>query len=64
MLGTVNRNHCGKIDYSEFVTILCDRKKLFAKASLKEAFVHFDVNNNGFLEREELREALKQADQK
>lgn len=46
------------------MTILSDRTKLFAKASLKEAFVHFDVNKNGFLEREELRQVLKQADQK
>lgn len=64
MLGKVDKNHSGKIDYSEFVTILSDRNKLFTRDSLISAFKYLDTNNNGYLEKNELKEALRSVDWK
>lgn len=59
MLKQLDTHHSGKINYSQFVTMLSDRSKLFARKSLVEAFVFLDANRSGFLELQELREALR-----
>jgi Ca2+-binding EF-hand superfamily protein len=55
----IDKNHCGKINYSEFVTILYDRSQLHARQSMIEAFKYIDTNNDGYLQKEEIRSALK-----
>jgi Ca2+-binding EF-hand superfamily protein len=44
------------------VAALSDRSKLFTESSLISAFRYFDANSSGFLEKEELRAALKLAE--
>jgi Ca2+-binding EF-hand superfamily protein len=46
------------------VAALSDRSKLFTEGSLTTAFRYLDANRSGFLEKEELREALKLAEGK
>ncbi len=42
----------GRINYSQFVTMLSDRSKLFARQSLVEAFEYLDADGNGFLSKQ------------
>lgn len=41
----------GRINYTQFVTMLSGRSKLYAKQSLVQAFAYLDENSNGFIER-------------
>jgi calcium-dependent protein kinase len=60
---SVDINDSGKIDFNEFIIAMYDRRKLYLRDSLAEAFEHFDVDHTGFIEVEELREMLKGGDQ-
>ncbi|KAG5583559.1 hypothetical protein H5410_054186 [Solanum commersonii] len=48
----------GFLDYAEFVAISVHLRKMANEEHLKKAFDFFDRNQNGYIEIEELREAL------
>lgn len=48
----------GHLNYGEFVAISVHLKKMGNDDHLHKAFVFFDQNNNGYIEIEELRDAL------
>ncbi|KAK7280782.1 hypothetical protein RJT34_25849 [Clitoria ternatea] len=52
----INKN--GTIDYCEFITATMDRYKLEKEGNLFEAFQYFDKDNNGYVTRDELRQAI------
>jgi Ca2+-binding EF-hand superfamily protein len=62
VLSKVANQNSGRINYTQFVTMLSDRVKLFGKQSLIQAFEYLDDNSNGFIERSELKRALKNMD--
>ncbi|XP_073285952.1 calcium-dependent protein kinase 29 [Primulina huaijiensis] len=50
----------GTIDYIEFITATMHRHRLEKEEILYKAFKHFDVDNSGFITRDELRQAMTQ----
>lgn len=48
----------GFLDYGEFVAISVHLRKMANEEHLKAAFEFFDKNQNGYIEIDELREAL------
>jgi Ca2+-binding EF-hand superfamily protein len=44
------------------MAFLSDRKKLFTEANLQEAFDFLDENQNGYIDRRELKRALEGCD--
>lgn len=48
----------GYLNYGEFVAISVHLRKMGSDDHLKEAFEFFDKNKSGYIEEEELREAL------
>ncbi|XP_031405501.1 calcium-dependent protein kinase 29 [Punica granatum] len=50
----------GTIDYIEFITATMHRHRLEKEEHLYKAFQYFDKDNNGFITREELRQAMQQ----
>ncbi|KAK9129377.1 hypothetical protein Sjap_009864 [Stephania japonica] len=48
----------GQIDYIEFIAAMINRHKLQKEENLLKAFQHFDKDNNGFITREELKQAM------
>jgi calcium-dependent protein kinase len=48
----------GTLDYGEFVTVSVHVKKISSEEHIQEAFSYFDKNKSGYIEIEELREAL------
>ncbi|CAH9080830.1 unnamed protein product [Cuscuta epithymum] len=49
----------GTIDYIEFITVAMHRHRLENESNLLMAFNHFDKDRNGYITREELRQAMK-----
>lgn len=58
----VDSNSSGSIDYSEFLTACADRQTLVQTQNLKVAFEAFDLDGNGKINREELKEMLGKVD--
>lgn len=56
MQGDIDRD--GYLDCDEFIAISVHLRKMGNDEHLKKAFAFFDQNNNGYIEIEELREAL------
>lgn len=54
----MDTNGKGKLDYGEFVAISLHLQKMANDEHLRRAFSYFDKDGNGFIEPEELREAL------
>jgi calcium-dependent protein kinase len=54
--GDIDRD--GYLDCDEFIAISVHLRKMGNDEHLKKAFAFFDQNNNGYIEIEELREAL------
>ena len=48
----------GALNYGEFVAVSIHLKKIANDEHLRRAFTYFDLNNSGYIEIEELREAL------
>jgi calcium-dependent protein kinase len=46
------------IDYTEFLMAGIDKKELFKQDKIEKAFNYFDINKSGFIEYEDLKEAL------
>lgn len=55
-------NGSGKIDFNEFIIAMYDKRKVYMRESLSEAFEYFDMDHTGYIEIEELREMLKGGD--
>lgn len=52
----------GTLDCEEFVTVSVHLKKIGSEEHLTKAFEFFDKDGSGFIEMEELREALVEGD--
>ena len=63
-MAKVDKNQSGDIDFSEFITAVTGRKRLFVEGALKDAFNYLDENKTGFIERKELKSALKGCEKK
>lgn len=50
----------GTIDYIEFVTVTMHRHRLEKEEHLYKAFQYFDKDGNGFITRDELRQAMQE----
>ncbi|CAG9320845.1 unnamed protein product [Blepharisma stoltei] len=51
----------GKLNYTQFLIAAMDRKRLLDEESMWSTFKHFDVDNNGTIQVEELKFALEKA---
>lgn len=51
--------HHGEINYSKFLTICVDRRKVISKHNLLFAFHHFEESEKGFITTESLIECFK-----
>ncbi|PKA50602.1 Calcium-dependent protein kinase 13 [Apostasia shenzhenica] len=58
LIEAVDTNGKGKLDYGEFVAISLHLQKMANDEHLRRAFSYFDKDGNGYIEAEELREAL------
>lgn len=52
----------GTIDCDEFLTVSLHLKKISSREHLSEAFKYFDKDGSGFIEIDELKEALGEGD--
>ena len=52
-------NKTGEINYSEFMAATVDKKKALTKANLQFAFHHFDVDNEGYITKTDLKEVFR-----
>ncbi|KAK8926599.1 Calcium-dependent protein kinase 13 [Platanthera zijinensis] len=58
LIEAVDTNAKGKLDYGEFVAVSLHLQKIANDDHLRRAFSYFDKDGNGFIEPDELREAL------
>lgn len=58
LIEAVDSNGKGKLDYGEFVAVSLHLKRMANDEHLRRAFSFFDKDGNGYIEFEELREAL------
>lgn len=58
MLINIDLNGNGVIDYSEFVTATADYQKLCTENNLRQAFNKFDLDGNGEITFDELKEVI------
>lgn len=58
MFDTIDKNHSGFIDYSEFITSSIDKGYLRSENMCEKAFEVIDKDKNGYLSREELLAAF------
>jgi Ca2+-binding EF-hand superfamily protein len=54
----VDTNGRGALDYGEFLAVSLHLQRMANDEHLRRAFLFFDKDGNGFIEPEELREAL------
>jgi calcium-dependent protein kinase len=59
LLAVMDKNKSGKIDFNEFITAMCDRRLLFQRQALEDAFDYFDRDKSGEISRQELEEILE-----
>jgi calcium-dependent protein kinase len=55
----VDANGSGAIDYSEFISLCCNRTHLLTRDNLTRAFKELDLDGNGQLDKGELRKAFE-----
>uniref|UniRef100_A0A804K260 non-specific serine/threonine protein kinase n=1 Tax=Musa acuminata subsp. malaccensis TaxID=214687 RepID=A0A804K260_MUSAM len=58
LIEAVDTNGKGTLDYGEFVAVSLHLQRMANDEHLRRAFSYFDKDGNGFIEPEELREAL------
>ncbi|KAG0451492.1 hypothetical protein HPP92_026185 [Vanilla planifolia] len=58
LIEAVDTSGKGKLDYGEFVAVSLHLQKMSNDEHLRRAFAYFDKDGNGYIESEELREAL------
>lgn len=59
LLTKIDSDRSGKIDYSEFINLTMERKKLLSRENLTITFRSLDLDNSGTLEIDELRKAFE-----
>lgn len=57
----IDRDGKGYIDYSEFISLSIEHKKLLTRDNLTKAFSHLDVDSSGQVSIKELRKAFEAA---
>lgn len=55
ILNSLDKNCNGVIDYTEFLTAAADKEDLLNEANLKFAFNMFDKDQNGSVDKSELK---------
>jgi calcium-dependent protein kinase len=55
----VDTNGKGALDYPEFLAVSLHLQRMANDEHLRRAFLFFDKDGNGYIEPDELREALK-----
>ncbi|KAK1311737.1 Calcium-dependent protein kinase 13 [Acorus calamus] len=58
LIEAVDANAKGTLDYGEFVAVSLHLKRMANDEHLRRAFSYFDKDDNGFIEPQELRDAL------
>uniref|UniRef100_A0A6V7QRG5 non-specific serine/threonine protein kinase n=1 Tax=Ananas comosus var. bracteatus TaxID=296719 RepID=A0A6V7QRG5_ANACO len=58
LIEAVDTNGKGKLDYGEFLAVSLHLQRMANDEHLRRAFSYFDKDSNGYIEPEELREAL------
>ncbi|KAK4268597.1 hypothetical protein QN277_025226 [Acacia crassicarpa] len=58
LIETVNTNGKGTLEYGEFVAVSLHLKRMANDEHLRKAFSYFDKDGDGYIEPDELREAL------
>ena len=51
LLGLIDKNKSGKIDFNEFIGAIYSRRKLFEVKNLEEVFSYFDKDSSGFISK-------------
>ncbi len=62
ILQEIDNNGSGKIDFNEFLVAMYSRKRLFLEEALVKAFNFYDLDHDGYLERNELISLLEGCD--
>lgn len=57
-LSKIDQNNSDKIDFHEFMLVMCDNEIMHNQSYLQEAFDFFDQDRTGFIEKPELLECL------
>lgn len=55
----IDFNGDGEINYTEFLAVTVDRRKAITENNLLFAFHHFDIDNTGYITRENLEECFR-----
>lgn len=55
----MDKNKSGKIDFNEFITAMCDRRRLFQNQALEEAFDFVDKDRSGSISKAEVEDMLE-----
>ena len=63
IINKMDQNKDEYIEYEEFLRISLNHQKLVNEQNLKQAFENFDVDKNGSLSKDEIRQILKDADE-
>ncbi|CAJ1972586.1 unnamed protein product [Sphenostylis stenocarpa] len=58
LMNAIDIDKTGTIDYCEFVAATMDRHKLEKGGNLLKAFQYFDMDDNGYITKDELTEAI------
>ena len=53
-----DRDGDGKVDLDEFILIVSNKSELLLEENLKKAFDEIDIDKNGTIDKEEMKEAL------
>ena len=63
MFDRFDLDNVGEICYSEFLAATVCKKQVLTKANLRFAFHHFDVDNEGYITKNDLKEVFKRSGQ-
>lgn len=63
IISNMDQNKDQFIEYEEFLRISLNHQKIVNEENLKQAFKNFDVDNNGYLSKDEIKQILRDADE-
>ena len=58
IIDKIDANRSGEIDFSEFVVASMNQTSLLNKNKIQKAFNIFDIDNDGFIDRKELKAVM------
>ena len=64
IMTTLDKNCNGVIDYSEFLVAAADKERLLNMNNLRMAFSMMDLNGNGGISRQELKNVFETSEKK